>query len=122
MGTLESSELPVRSALFPLTELSLIAQVVAELVPQKELQPMAFSVMPLVWSIGSVFGPILGGALASPAKRYPKLFGENEFLIRFPFALPNLVAAVLFCIGVTTGVLFLRVRERRVFLKIGLTK
>ena len=30
---------------------------VAELVPQKELQPRAFSVMPLMWSIGSVFGP-----------------------------------------------------------------
>jgi len=78
-------------------------------VPQKELQPAAFSVMPLVWSIGSIFGPILGGALASPAKRYPKLFGQNEFLNRFPFALPNMVAAVIFCIGITTGVLFLKV-------------
>jgi len=82
---------------------------VAELVPQKELQPTAFSVMPLVWSIGSIFGPILGGALASPAKRYPTLFGENVILNRFPFALPNMVAAVLFCIGVTTGILFLKV-------------
>lgn len=30
---------------------------VAELVPQKELQPRAFSVMPLMWTIGSIFGP-----------------------------------------------------------------
>lgn len=85
--------------------------VVAELVPQKELQPRAFSVMPLVWSIGSIFGPILGGALASPAKRYPDLFGKNDFLERFPFALPNLVAAILFCVGVGVGILYLRVGD-----------
>lgn len=31
---------------------------VAELVPQRELQPRAFSVMPLMWTIGSIFGPV----------------------------------------------------------------
>lgn len=31
---------------------------VAELVPHKELQPRAFSVMPLMWTIGSIFGPV----------------------------------------------------------------
>ena len=30
---------------------------VAELVPRKELQPRAFTIMPLVWAIGSIFGP-----------------------------------------------------------------
>ncbi|KAL8734742.1 MAG: hypothetical protein Q9181_003082 [Wetmoreana brouardii] len=30
---------------------------VAEMVPQRELQPTAFSVMPLMWTIGSIFGP-----------------------------------------------------------------
>lgn len=30
---------------------------VAEIVPWKELQPRAFSVMPLMWTIGSIFGP-----------------------------------------------------------------
>jgi MFS family permease len=38
----------------------IIRTVVAELVPWKELQPRAFSVMPLVWSIGSIFGPVGG--------------------------------------------------------------
>ena len=34
-----------------------IRTTVAEMVPQRELQPRAFSVMPLVWSIGSIVGP-----------------------------------------------------------------
>lgn len=83
---------------------------VAELVPHKSLQARAFSIMPLVWCVGSVFGPILGGALASPVEKYPALFGDSNFLKRFPFALPNLVSAVVFAGGVTVGVLFLKVR------------
>lgn len=86
----------------------IIRTTVAEMVPQKELQPRAFSIMPLVWTIGSIFGPAFGGALASPAKRHPELFGDVDFLKRFPFALPNLVTSILFLIGLTTGVLFLK--------------
>ena len=82
--------------------------VVAELVPQKELQPKAFAIMPLVWTIGSIFGPAFGGALANPARRFPNLFGSSTFLKDYPFALPNLVAAALFLIGLTVGILFLK--------------
>ncbi|RAL60437.1 hypothetical protein DID88_000212 [Monilinia fructigena] len=34
----------------------IIRTMVAEMVPEKELQPRAFSIMPLVWSLGSIFG------------------------------------------------------------------
>ena len=34
----------------------IIRTTVAEMVPYKELQPRAFSLMPLVWNIGSIFG------------------------------------------------------------------
>ncbi|DAA74831.1 TPA_exp: Uncharacterized protein A8136_2249 [Trichophyton benhamiae CBS 112371] len=44
----------------------IIRTVVAELVPERELQPRAFSLMPLVWTIGSIFGPAFGGALVNP--------------------------------------------------------
>lgn len=81
---------------------------VAELVPQKELQPTAFSVMPLVWTIGSILGPSLGGALASPAARYPGTFGNSQFFNDYPFALPNLVASLFFLVGLSAGFLFLR--------------
>ncbi|KAL8764623.1 MAG: hypothetical protein Q9194_006936 [Teloschistes cf. exilis] len=42
---------------------------VAEMVPHKELQPKAFSVMPLMWTIGSIFGPGFVRALFTDPKR-----------------------------------------------------
>lgn len=81
---------------------------VAEMVQDRELQPKAFSIMPLVWSIGSVFGPAFGGLFAKPAQQFPGLFGDSHFLKAFPFALPNLVAGVFFLISVTTAALFLK--------------
>ena len=62
----------------------LMRTAVAELVPQRELQPRAFSIMPLVWTIGCIFGPGFGGALANPAQKYPRLFGKSRFFQDFP--------------------------------------
>lgn len=86
----------------------IIRTMVAEIVPERELQPRAFSIMPLVWTIGSIFGPAFGGALARPAEKHPDLFGDSVFLRRFPFALPNLAAACFFIVGIVTGILFLQ--------------
>jgi hypothetical protein len=81
---------------------------VAEMVPHKSLQPRAFSILPLIWSVGSIVGPILGGALASPATKMPQWFGNSTFFKTFPFALPNLVSGVFFTIGIIEGILFLK--------------
>ncbi|KAK2770234.1 hypothetical protein FQN53_005670 [Emmonsiellopsis sp. PD_33] len=86
----------------------ILRTVVAELVPQKELQPRAFSIMPLVWTIGSIFGPALGGALANPAKKHQEMFGNSEFFKKYPYALPNMAVAVFFIISISTGFLFLQ--------------
>jgi MFS family permease len=81
---------------------------VAELVPYKELQPIAFSIMPLVWNVGSMFGPMLGGSLANPlnVKPYERRL-EGSLLERYPYALPNIVAVCLFAIGIISGIFFL---------------
>ncbi|RSL62310.1 hypothetical protein CEP54_005737 [Fusarium duplospermum] len=85
----------------------IIRTMVAEMVPERELQPRAFSIMPLVWSLGSVIGPSFGGFFAEPAKQYPGIFGNIEFFKRFPFALPNLVLTIFFLISATSATLFL---------------
>lgn len=85
-----------------------IRTMVAEMVPYKELQPKAFSVMPLVWTVGSIFGPSLGGALANPALKNPRVFGESWLFKTYPFALPNAVGAGFFLVGLSVGILFLR--------------
>ncbi|KAK4465593.1 major facilitator superfamily domain-containing protein [Cladorrhinum samala] len=86
----------------------IIRTMVAEMVPERVLQPQAFSIMPLVWSIGSVFGPAFGGFFARPAEQYPDIFGNVEFLKRYPFALPNLMACCVFFVSFMTGLLFLQ--------------
>ncbi|KAG9194256.1 hypothetical protein G6011_04291 [Alternaria panax] len=80
---------------------------VAELCPWKELQPRAFSIMPLVWTVGAMFGPTLGGALANPLGIDPRKPRGTAFLERFPYCLPNIVAAAFFTLGIVTGWLFL---------------
>ncbi|KAI0126651.1 major facilitator superfamily transporter [Xylariales sp. AK1849] len=86
----------------------IIRTMVAEMVPEKELQPRAFSVMPLVWSIGSIFGPAFGGFFANPADQFPSLFGNSVFFRAYPFALPNILGSIIFLISLATGILFLK--------------
>ncbi|PHH82422.1 hypothetical protein CDD82_5999 [Ophiocordyceps australis] len=88
--------------------MAIIRTIVAEIVPEKELQPRAFSLMPLVWSLGSVVGPAFGGALAQPAEKYPSIFSHVDFFKRFPYALPNFVATIFFLISAATIFLFLQ--------------
>jgi len=81
---------------------------VAELCPWKDLQPRAFSVMPLVYTVGAVFGPTLGGALSNPLQVDPRKPRGASFLEKFPYSLPNITAAIFFAIGILVGWLFLK--------------
>ncbi|GAB1318944.1 hypothetical protein MFIFM68171_09154 [Madurella fahalii] len=80
---------------------------VAELVTVKEHQPRAYAVMPLVWCIGSIVGPMIGGALAKPVESLPSVFAPGSLWDRFPYLLPNLFSAVCVFLGVVIGILFL---------------
>ncbi|KAI8227969.1 hypothetical protein K4K56_007797 [Colletotrichum sp. SAR 10_98] len=80
---------------------------VAELVTVKEHQPRAYTIMPLVWCLGSVVGPMIGGALAEPCVNFPSLFPEGTIWERFPYLLPNLFSAITVFFGVIVGLLFL---------------
>src|ERR1700753_394903 len=74
----------------------------------QELQPRAFSLMPLVFSVGSIIGPMIGGALANPLNRQAGDDYQGAFLWKFPYVLPNLVSAGFFLVGIFIGVFFLR--------------
>jgi MFS family permease len=80
---------------------------VAELVTVKEHQPRAYTIMPLVWCLGSIIGPMIGGALARPCISYPELFPRGTIFDRFPYLLPNLFSACAVLMGVFIGILFL---------------
>ncbi|KAM0491727.1 hypothetical protein ACHAPB_009039 [Verticillium nonalfalfae] len=80
---------------------------VAELVTVKEHQPRACTIMPLVWCLGSIIGPMIGGALARPCISYPNVFLPGSIWEKYPYLLPNLFSAAAVCCGVIIGLLFL---------------
>lgn len=66
---------------------------ISEIISEKRFQPRAF-LLPMTFSIGVIVGPILGGVLSDPASSYPGLLGRVALLMRFPYALPNVVSAL----------------------------
>ena len=96
-----------------IANVGILRTAVAEFVPQKDLQPRAFSILPLVWAVGSMVSPAVGGALAKPARQFPKLFGQIAFFRDYPFALPNLLASALFLVALAIVFLFLKVSKHR---------
>lgn len=76
--------------------------VVSETVREKKHQARAFLVMPMCFNIGIVLGPAIGGLLADPAGRWkgggeaasgPLGMNWPEWVIKWPYALPNVVSA-----------------------------
>ncbi|KIK60236.1 hypothetical protein GYMLUDRAFT_244664 [Collybiopsis luxurians FD-317 M1] len=55
----------------------------------------AFMLMPLVWTIGTVIGSVLGGVLADPARTWPHVFGKIWFFEQYPWFLPCFAAGLL---------------------------
>ncbi|KAB5536061.1 major facilitator superfamily domain-containing protein [Coniochaeta sp. 2T2.1] len=80
---------------------------VGELITVKEHQPRAYTVMPMVWCLGSIIGPMIGGALARPVRAFPFLFAPGSLWAHYPYLLPNLFSAICVFMGVIVGVLFL---------------
>ena len=59
----------------------------------------------MCFNIGVIVGPIMGGLLADPAGNYPSLFGDIAWMKKYPYALPNLVNAVIL-FAALTGIFF----------------
>ncbi|KAG6472160.1 hypothetical protein ZIOFF_069617 [Zingiber officinale] len=58
------------------------------------------------WGIGLIIGPALGGFLAQPAEKYPKIFSQGSFFSRFPYCLPCALISLL-ALGVFIASLWL---------------
>ncbi|KAI1142314.1 MFS general substrate transporter [Hypoxylon sp. FL0543] len=83
--------------------IGVIQTMVGELVSKPEHEPRAYSVMPFVWSIGTIIGPAIGGMLADPHRSWPDTFPEGTLFADLPYLLPNLCCAALLLISVILG-------------------
>ncbi|KAL0093566.1 major facilitator superfamily domain-containing protein [Phycomyces blakesleeanus] len=67
----------------------------------------AFSLLPLMYGLGSIIGPILGGFLVHPVETYPDIFGRGgfitDFLTEYPYFLPCFIAAIICSLGLIFG-------------------
>ncbi|EPQ31368.1 uncharacterized protein PFL1_00703 [Pseudozyma flocculosa PF-1] len=59
----------------------------------------AYAQMGFYWGMGGIVGPILGGLLEHPVKKYPGLFGGNALFAEYPYLLPCMAAAFFTALG-----------------------
>ncbi|KAK0522764.1 hypothetical protein OC834_006150 [Tilletia horrida] len=69
-------------------------------------QARAFSLIPLCYAVGSIFGPIMGAWLSEPAESFPLLF-DTPFWRENPYFLPCAVAGSLNLLAAIFGFFFL---------------
>ena len=63
----------------------------------------AYAIMPFVWSVGTIIGPIIGGTCADPSSIYPSIFPPSGLFGMYPYLLPNLMCALLLLISIVLG-------------------
>lgn len=94
---------------------AVLQTIVGELVTERRHQGIAFATLPLLWNVGSVIGPLIGGSkyLTRPHKDVDTIFTldlallHDDFLNNHPYALCNVVVSTLLVISAVTGFLFL---------------
>ncbi|KAL2270250.1 hypothetical protein VTJ83DRAFT_2434 [Remersonia thermophila] len=84
-----------------------IRTMIAELSTPKT-QARAFSWFSFAGNLGIMLGPLVGGALADPARQYPGLFGRYRFFHDYPYALPSFAVGVLTLTSVAAVAVFVQ--------------
>ncbi|KAJ3712182.1 member of major facilitator superfamily multidrug-resistance, DHA1 sub-family [Lentinula raphanica] len=87
--------------------IGVIKSIMAEMTDATNIA-QAYAYMPIAWSTGGVLGPMIGGALARPADQFPQLFGNNDFLKKYPYFLPCAVPATFSAIAWLVTFCFLK--------------
>ncbi|KAH9169257.1 MFS general substrate transporter [Lactarius sanguifluus] len=82
-----------------------VKSVIAELTDETNVA-RGFSMPPVVWSLGYVIGPLVGGVLSRPQDRWPHTF-SHPFWADYPYFLPCLVAATFTCFSFVITALYL---------------
>jgi len=84
---------------------AVIRTMIGEVAIERKHQALAFSTMPLIWQIGCVIGPLIGGFLSGSTIKIPIL--NKILIIKYPYALPNLFVSILLGISMLIAIFFL---------------
>ena len=83
---------------------SIMRTMTSEIIREKKYQTKAFLLMPIMFNVGILFGPLIGGWLQDPVHTFPSAFGPGSklggkdgvgWMVKYPYALPNLFNAFL---------------------------
>lgn len=89
---------------------SMVSELTIDHLPHQRAQ--AFSLLPLMYGLGSIIGPILGGFLSHPVENIPIVFGNlgfiTDFLRNYPYFLPCFISAMICVCGLIFGFFFLQ--------------
>ncbi|KAH7884757.1 major facilitator superfamily domain-containing protein [Phlebopus sp. FC_14] len=84
-----------------------VKSVMAEITDESNMA-QGFAFLPMIWSTGSIIGPLLGGILAHPEVKWPHSIGRLAFFHKYPYFLPCLSAASFSMTAFILTLLFLR--------------
>ncbi|KAM5341207.1 hypothetical protein ACJ41O_015316 [Fusarium nematophilum] len=84
--------------------IGVLRTMVSEVILDKRYQSRAFLLLPMCFNVGVILGPLMSGFLAEPVTSLPSIFGPGsifggakgvQWMMEFPYALPNLVCAII---------------------------
>lgn len=93
--------------------IAVLQTMVGEIATERRHQSIAFSTLPLLWNVGCVLGPLIGGSKyltrPPPKASVNSSLGSyyDSFLTKHPYALSNIVVASCLCTSALVAFLFL---------------
>ncbi|KAJ7724071.1 major facilitator superfamily domain-containing protein [Mycena maculata] len=69
-------------------------------------QAVAYPLYAFIWPFGATIGPLIGGMASNLGTKYPEYFGY-DFLLAYPYFMPNFVCALLVILGFVMAYFFL---------------
>lgn len=85
--------------------IGVLQSTVAEVVTVEAHQARAYSIMPVVWCLGSIAGSAIGGIMADPVRNYG--WSTSTIWDQYPFLLPNVFCTGVVILGMLVGIFFL---------------
>lgn len=96
--------------------IAVLRTAIGEVATERRHQAIAFATLPMLWNLGSVIGPMIGGSkyFTRPKEELVnQIFGSDpnsfyeKFITKYPYALSNIVVAVFLWLSLVLGILFL---------------